>query len=284
MTADAAAGLVGAQGKRSRRRSVTVSTATSPSAWSIPAGSRGRTRPPAPARWSRRSPRRSPRGRSSHLCSSSYWSRGLRLGSRWPIRTTSPPCLTAPTGASAAAGAAARSTPRARTPTQPASTSSAPRSSSCSTAGRSVSAAHSASCAHRVAGRALRADRRQDRESGRGTCWGADSGIRPCGALSLVCAAAAAAEAGVGAGEGVDAVVVAAVWEGAQFVEQCVGVACADDPDQTVLGGCGDRVSADVLRAGRSFGVAAVAAEKLTLCSGRSRLSRRRRLLLRSRS
>jgi hypothetical protein len=54
----------------------------------------------------------------------------------------------------------------------------------------------------------------------------------------------------VGAGEGVDAVVVAAVREGGELVEEGLGVAAADDPEVAVLGGGRDRLGTDVLAAG----------------------------------
>ena len=49
----------------------------------------------------------------------------------------------------------------------------------------------------------------------------------------------------VGAGEGVDAVVVAAVREGAELVEERLGVLATDDSDESVAGGGGDRLCAD---------------------------------------
>ena len=54
----------------------------------------------------------------------------------------------------------------------------------------------------------------------------------------------------VGAGEGVDAVVVFSVGKGAEFVEEGLGVAAADELDEPVFGGGGDGPGAGDLVAG----------------------------------
>jgi hypothetical protein len=67
----------------------------------------------------------------------------------------------------------------------------------------------------------------------------------------------------VGAGEGVDAVVVAAVREGAELVEECLGVLATDYSDESVAGGGGDRLCADEFGAGDAVGAGVVAAEAI---------------------
>ena len=70
-----------------------------------------------------------------------------------------------------------------------------------------------------------------------------------------------AGECGVGACEGVDAVVVGAVGEGGEFVEEVVGVAVADELDESVFGGGGDGGARMSLSPVTSVAVGAVAAE-----------------------
>src|SRR5947209_7351213 len=73
----------------------------------------------------------------------------------------------------------------------------------------------------------------------------------------------AAGECSVCAGEGVDAVVVGGVGEAAEFVEEVVAVAAADDFDQPVFGcGCG-AVCAYVLGAGGALAADDVAAQHM---------------------
>jgi hypothetical protein len=76
---------------------------------------------------------------------------------------------------------------------------------------------------------------------------------------------AAAAEIVVGAGKGVDAVVMCAVGEGAELVEEVVAVATADEPEQAVLGGGGDWAGANILCSGNAFAADAVAAQNVAL-------------------
>lgn len=69
------------------------------------------------------------------------------------------------------------------------------------------------------------------------------------------------AERLVSAGEGVDAVVVGGMGEGADLVEEVVGVASADDRDQAVFRGGGGGAGADVLRPGCAYAAGVVAAQ-----------------------
>ena len=69
-----------------------------------------------------------------------------------------------------------------------------------------------------------------------------------------------AGEALVGAGEGVDAVVVGGVGEGAEFVEEVVAVRATDDFDQSILSCRGDGTGADVFGTGGPVGADGVAA------------------------
>ena len=69
----------------------------------------------------------------------------------------------------------------------------------------------------------------------------------------------------VGAGEGVDAVVVGAVGEGAQLVEKVVAAPAADDLEEPVFGGGGDGLGSDLFRAGRAPARDGVAAEDVSL-------------------
>jgi hypothetical protein len=71
----------------------------------------------------------------------------------------------------------------------------------------------------------------------------------------------AAAECFVGAGEGVDAVVVGGVWEGAELVEEFCGVGAADEFDQAVFGGGGGDAGADLFGAGGALAADDVAAQ-----------------------
>src|SRR5947208_15763520 len=74
-----------------------------------------------------------------------------------------------------------------------------------------------------------------------------------------------AGEGGVGAGEGVDAVVVGGVREGADLVEELVQVRAAGDLDESILGRGGDGLGAYVFRSGGSFASDAVAAQDVPL-------------------
>jgi hypothetical protein len=70
-------------------------------------------------------------------------------------------------------------------------------------------------------------------------------------------------EVGVGKRERVDGVVVAAVGEADEFVEERVGVAVADELDLAGFGGAGDGPGPLVLWPGRRVGVDGVSGEEL---------------------
>src|SRR5205823_5044094 len=83
------------------------------------------------------------------------------------------------------------------------------------------------------------------------------------GDLDSVSVLGESADVLVCAGEGVDAVVVASVWEGAELVEERLGVLVANDADEAVAGCGGDGLGADEFGAGDAVGAGVVAAEEV---------------------
>lgn len=79
------------------------------------------------------------------------------------------------------------------------------------------------------------------------------------------CSSAFVAECGVGAAECVDAVVVAAVWDDGDFVEEGVGVGSGDEFGASVFCVGGNVARPDVFASGWSFASDVLAAENVSL-------------------